>query len=379
MNNFITQLSCGVAVCALAVSLPSAGKADPKMIGSGTDKTKLTISGHVNRGVMVVDDGDDTEVYYVDVGTSESRMTLRGDGKISEDLSVKAVIELRFEENGSDLVSQSTEDAPTAATDRGVGIRHSYLSFSSKKFGTLTTGQASDAGDNVMGADLSGTFLAGTYSEFTDIGYGMAFKTNAGAASSVTLGGAWLVGDGTRDDMIRYDSPSFGGLSLHASIAQGERKFYSATYSAAYDGLKVSAALRYGEGVLTNIDDQVIGSISALHDSGISATFAFSSADKWETTGTGSTDSVSTLYGKLGYQASLFDVGKSFFAIGYGVSDDSVSNGSELEAFQVGYVQSIDAAATELYLGVTHASFEDSSATTYEDIVTGIMGARVKF
>ena len=375
-------LMLGTVATGLALGTVTTDAHADKMVSSGTDKTSFQIKGHVNRGIMIADDGDDTEVFYVDNGTSESRMTLTGKGKVSEDLSVKAVVELRFEQNRSDAVDFSTEDAPTSGTDRGVGIRHTYVSFSSKKFGTLSTGQMSDVADGAHAVDLSGTGLSGAYSDgVLDVGNAIDFKTANNGTSTDSIGGMWFSGDGTRSDLIRYDSPSFGGLAVHGSMTQGGWGIAALTYSGEFSGFKVAGAVGYSSSAATEalgVNSHWVGSASVLHESGISLTGAFTAVDEFDDTVGSTREDPTTFYGKLGYQAKLVDAGKSYFSISYGKSEDASANDDEIEVIQFGFVQKIDAAATELYLSVSHAD-ANAGATNYEEIVWGIAGARVKF
>ena len=42
------------------------------MTKSGEERVKLTVSGHINRGVLISDDGFDTEAYNVDNDSSSA-------------------------------------------------------------------------------------------------------------------------------------------------------------------------------------------------------------------------------------------------------------------------------------------------------------------
>lgn len=381
MINF-KHLMLGAVATGLVFSVGvDQAQADPEMIGSGTDKTELSISGFVNRAIMVADDGDDTEVFFGDNPVASSEIGFDASGKISEDLTVMARIGLSFSDNALDSVSfTSGEDSPSGSD---IGIDNAFVAVESKTFGTLSTGQMSDAADGAFGIDLSGTDLSGAYADLDDIGGGLVFKTSAGATSSKNIGDSWFGGDGTETDLVRYDSPKFGGLGIHASMAQGGWGIVAASYEAEIADFTVVGAVGYSNASSSDalaVNDHWVGSASVLHSSGISLTGAFTVVNELENISAGTNrDEPVTLYGKLGYQENLVDLGKSYFSVSYGVSEDSQANGDELEIFQLGFVQDIDAAASELYLAVTAASLDDSSSTDYEDIVYGVAGARVKF
>lgn len=63
-----------------------ASSPDAKNVTSGGgERVKLAISGWVNRSVNVVDDGKDTEAYFVDNDNSDSRIKLTGTAKANDD------------------------------------------------------------------------------------------------------------------------------------------------------------------------------------------------------------------------------------------------------------------------------------------------------
>ena len=70
-----------------------------KVVTSGEDRVKLSISGHVSRAVNLIDDGKETEAYFVDNDNSESRVNFVGTAKVNDDLSLGTRIELAISPN----------------------------------------------------------------------------------------------------------------------------------------------------------------------------------------------------------------------------------------------------------------------------------------
>ncbi|MGD9019673.1 MAG: hypothetical protein PVF84_05445, partial [Desulfuromonadales bacterium] len=59
-----------------------------KVVTSGQERVKLSISGHVNRAVNLVDDGKENKAYFVDNDNSESRVNFVGTVKVDDDLTI---------------------------------------------------------------------------------------------------------------------------------------------------------------------------------------------------------------------------------------------------------------------------------------------------
>ena len=388
-------LMLGTVAAGLALGSVCEVKADPMMVRSGNDKNSLTIKGHVNRGILIADDGDNTEVFYVDGDVSRTRLTATGKGRISEDLSVKAVIEVGFRMNSNKNVqigSTAGDDddgnnGDNKANDTGLDVRHTYISLVSKKFGTLTTGHTDPAGGN-GNLDLSGTGLSGAGVDLGDSVNSLKFKKSNGDYSDITIANAYRYFDGDdRTSLIMYETPSIAGFSAGVSMAQGGQSDFGLSYEASLSGFDVVAGVGYGN--VSSNDQATVGadegfdsnwgaSVSVLHESGLNAFFSYTEAERSDPASGTKIDDPSTYHVKLGYQAKLIDAGKSYFSIGYGHGEDWNSSGEETDIYQIGFKQDISAAATELYLSVSRAELDDND-NDYEDFVWGLAGARVKF
>ena len=61
---------------------------------SGSSNVHLSLSGQVNRGVLFVDDGNQTEILHVDNDNSSTRFRLIGSADYNDDISIGSVIEV---------------------------------------------------------------------------------------------------------------------------------------------------------------------------------------------------------------------------------------------------------------------------------------------
>ena len=124
-------------------------EARPGAVSTG-GKATVKLYGQVNRGVLFADDGRDQEYYHVDNDNSSTRIGLLAKAKASDDLSIGAKIEVDFESNASDVVSQTS--------GRNVGSnsfkeRHLDVFFLSKTFGKLSVGQGDTASNGTSEFD----------------------------------------------------------------------------------------------------------------------------------------------------------------------------------------------------------------------------------
>jgi uncharacterized coiled-coil protein SlyX len=63
-------------------------------VKSDNKNTKVTLYGQVNRGILFVDDGDDTTTYQVDNDNSSTRIGILGSITPSEDIEIGTKIEV---------------------------------------------------------------------------------------------------------------------------------------------------------------------------------------------------------------------------------------------------------------------------------------------
>lgn len=386
LNDMKTQLDAlqNATIQSKAAADAAAAKADAalketeaaptKLVSSGRERVKLSISGQVNRAALITGDGENTEVFHVDNDHSSTRVRFVGEGKPADDLSVGAQIEVEMESNSSAAVSQATEN--TATGGASFTERKLELFLKHKRLGNLWVGQGDTASNETAEVDLSGTTLIAK-SEIQAMAGGMFFRASTGALTGVRIRDVYDHLDGaSRQDRIRYDTPSFMGFAASASHAQGGINDYALRYSAKWGGFATAAALGYVDfSSVGTTDSRLAGSGSVLHEpTGVSLTLA-AGQDDFEVPGRAN---AVFWYGKLGYQRQFFGFGKTYTAVDFGHDKNEGQNDDEFTTLGIGLTQKIDAWGTELYGGYRWHHL-NRSALDLDDINAGMVGARIKF
>ena len=213
-------------------------------------------------------------------------------------------------------------------------MRHTYIGLVSKTFGALTTGHTSDAADGAAKIDrrhLRGRrwFRRHRHRQRREIQ-----GSNGAYSKKKSIGSVFNNGDGTRTSLVRYDTLSLGGFTGHVSVAQGGWGVGSLTYSGAVAGqgrrrgwiFNASSNDEVADG---DVNAHWVGSVSALHESGVSGTLSYAKVVDVN----GNRDKPMSYHAKLGYQAKLIDPGKSYFSVGYGRGENWQANGDEADEF----------------------------------------------
>lgn len=137
----------------------------PNALATGNDSLKLTIAGQANRAVLFYDDGRETGAIHVDNDNSSTRLRFAAESTTFDALVLGAVIEVEFQSNPSNLVSQDDQrDVGSNTFDE----RRFEAYVKSDTWGNLLLGQGSTASDGSAEVDLSGTGVAG-YSDVDDM------------------------------------------------------------------------------------------------------------------------------------------------------------------------------------------------------------------
>ena len=367
-------------------------------VRNGNDKVRLTLSGQVNRLAVGFADGEDFEVRNQDNTTSSTRFRLLGAAKLDDNWSAGTNIEIEVTNNNSLSTLQDQVANPNPEGDLATDVRRAALFVKHKALGQLLIGQFQTASDFSFHNDLSGTFISG-YSEVHLIGGGTVFRLDDGDNNLTTLNisdvtaGVGFDG-GSRDDVIRYDTASFGGFKGKASFTSGDEYAFDLGYrSKDLAGFQVAANIAY-----TNFGnstrDLVSGSASAVHKAtGLNATFSYGD-DNLDNT---------AYYGKLGWKKNLTGLGSSNFVFEAGFFENQNAGGtenvltadansaadvlvniaddfeSEATVLGVAYVQQIDALALEAFVAYRNFSLDDIAGQGFDDINNITVGGRIKF
>jgi predicted porin len=318
----------------------------------GNRKVSLQIYGQINKALLYVDGGGDTEEMFIENGASPSRVGFRGEAKISEGYKAGYVLEVGA--GSYDLF---------VGNSNSLSIRHSFA-FLETPVGKLSLGQTSQASDGI--AEIS------------------AANTDA-AMNTLNLKPLFAISpwDGDRTNLVRYDSPTVGGFIVSASWADsvaipliagfsypaGESWDVALRYAGEFAGIKLAAGAGYKTTDLF-FDDLVTvsGSVSAKHvGTGLFATVAAGRAevDLFDARADAGHAVVGIERNILGFGATTFYGEALKGTLEIGTAD------ADAKMYGVGIVQAVDAAAVDIY--ATYRSSDDL------DVSYGLAGIRAKF
>ncbi|WP_162937499.1 porin [Indioceanicola profundi] len=350
-------------------------------IAQGNPKVKVTFGGWINRAVTYADNGADDDFLFVDNNGASSRFNISASGKVNDSLSLGSVLELEAISNN--------------ARSTGLESQSTALSFNERKMevwaqvenvGRIWLGQGDMASNVVSEVDLSGTANLGIYSDIGATFGGLNFATG-GASTTVNVQSAFQNFDGlNRDDRVRFDTTSIAGFTASASASHGGNYDAALRYAGKFGDTSVSAAVGYwdfADDFGSPFEDGYAGSISVKLASGINATVAAGEQNY----NTGTIDSATYWYGKLGYAAKFSPIGQTAFAIDYYEGSDirtattagvTVGVASDATAYGVTMVQQLDAISSEVYVSVRNHEL-DAGGVNYRDVLGVMTGARVRF
>jgi len=340
----------------------------------GNRKVSLKIYGQVNTALLFWDNGSESDVYVVDNDSSTSRFGFKGKAKISNDWSAGYRIEIGAHSAESDRVDEGFRNGDDGSGDRIV-LRRSEMYIKCKTLGKVSWGLTSHALDATTKSDLSGTHVVARNG-------GLRFVENfailrADGTNSGQVWGGIFDGDTEldRDNVIRYDTPTFAGFKLSASWGEDDEWSVAAFYKAKFADFKFKAAIGYGEdqeGTGSGVSENFNGSASIMHTpTGIFVTGSAGQLEKGN-------DDEDTFYQiKAGIQQKWNSLGKTTLYGEYiNAETDDVGEG---EIYGFGVVQKVDAAAMELYAGFRHYEADLNTGEDTEDFITVVTGARIKF
>jgi hypothetical protein len=388
----------------------------PKVTRSGKSGVSLTVSGNVIRSVLIYDDGEDSDVGFIEPLVPSTRIRFIGDGKFNDVWSVQTAMEFQFQSNTAFNFSQDDQHASgfDASISEGFGRtgvseRRMELIVKNTKLGKVFLGMGECATDGFAQKDQTGTFAAATSAAVADMAAGLTFVdeatnelsgTVAGTGGRVRIRNAYNQLDSChptgRDDRLRYDSPwlfqsdnsgfKVNGLQIRmGAVADDTYDIGAFIRPAVSKDLRMEAAIGYltqngnenlsiaGFGANFN---RLFGSFTTLHiPTGLS--FAFSSGrDDFQNVA--GRDNPWYYFTKVGYQFNAFTFGKTATAIDWYNGENFTEDGSDSNAFGIFLLQNIDKIATEAFIGGRYHWY-DENARNFKDIFAMHMGARVKF
>jgi hypothetical protein len=302
---------------------------------------------------------------------------------LNENVTAGATIEMELplsNQEGTQRLNNGT--GPTGAiettTSASWGVRHHFVWVNHKKMGKISLGQTNAASNGRSETTFSGTNMINASGGVT-YGSGLAFidVTNGAASPSVSgvLAGAATTNlDGlSRADVLRYDTPRFGGLALATSMLGDDAWDIAGDYRAKYGAVRIRVQAQYNDtsdAGTAGTDGSTSISAAALHDSGVNGTLALG----WRHLSTddgavnaGRQGDGRFWYFNIGYRAKIFGVGSTNFSFGWNKSDDIAAGNSTGEAKGVTVVQMISPIGASI--GLTYKNYSyDTNTNTFEDI-----------
>jgi predicted porin len=354
MSTPIRGRSLASAAAALAVLAADASAFEAK------------ISGHVNRLIMQVDDGEQSKLFHADNVNSQTRFRFTGTHDVTTGLKAGINWEVGYTSNPSSRISMTSR-----SVDATFNERHAEIFFLGN-WGKLSFGQGDGAANGGMEVDLSGTAVI-NYSGIADIGGNFAFR-QATAFAPTIAGTIDNLDFESRYDRIRYDSPVFGPAKL--AVSYGTKGNNDVTEVAlwiahAFAGGKLAGAIGWSNedrGAIFGNEDTVGASFSWLHGSGFNLTLGYANLDDDNP----ATDKRKFSYAKAGYLS-----GKHAVSVDYGRGKNFGINGDDADVIGIGYVYTAQK-WLELYAGYKQHSL-DRTGANFDDIRFLIAGTRIKF
>ena len=341
---------------------------------------KYKLSGQVNRAIVAQDDGENSDIQFIDNISSGTRWRMTG----SEDIGNGMKVGFNWEWQNS----QNPSGAAIGSGDFGEAetMRKAEVWFSGG-WGKVSLGQGDGAGNGTTEVDLSDTWNV-AYTGRSSFGGAVLWKfsgTTTGGSSfsnttipGLTHGATFSHWDAfSRYDRIRYDSPALGPVTLAVS-AGGRDKYEGAVrWSQGLGGGQISAGAFYGTHSAGGVENRYGGSVAYLFSFGTNLQAQYSEN---EPTGSGTTKA-KNWYLKVGHKW-----GNNAVSIGYGESEDVIV-GTKDKGFNIGFNHNIPKAKVDLYAGVAGNQLDISSSALpagvatadADDIYTLTIGTKLKF
>ena len=228
----------------------------------GNRKVSLTISGWVNEAVFAWDDGTERNVYVGTNDLEQTRFRFTGEAKIADGWSAGFTLEIGTDGPASNKFNQNADNINVGV----LTIRKSNWFIKSKDFGKVTVGQEGTATYHLLDdADGANTRLFSDYQAA-----GAYMRTWFLRSNGAPVGGTaatpltWSdimhgpdndsVGQSTRLNIVRYDTPTFAGFT--ATTAWGVDDIWDAklNYKGEIGDFALLGQVGYGE----NTSEQVL-------------------------------------------------------------------------------------------------------------------------
>ncbi|MBA2127792.1 porin [Hyphomicrobium methylovorum] len=383
----------------------------------GNRKVSLTVSGWVNEAVFLWDDGTERNAYIGTNSLEQTRFKFAGDAKINGDLSAGYTLEIGLQGNASNKWDQNSASSSSSNT---LSVRKSNWWLKSKSFGKVTVGLEGTATYHLLDDAATGNTRNYSDAEAAAVAQGAFFLRSNGAFFGNGSNLRWSdvlrgVNNGTpgqngRRNIVRYDSPEIAGFTGTASWGEDDMWGLALTYKKSWGDFDVIGKVGYEHNSdenssscskISGQDCEWWGAAgSVMHvptglfvyggygENSDDAEAAFNPTaqskdkmwfiqagiqQKWTPLGK------TTVFGDYRNDNAGSNLDKSFTVDG---ASGYVHN-SDLKFIGAGVIQTIDAAAMDLYVIYRHAEGDvtnSANATVELDDFDMVMtGARIQF
>jgi predicted porin len=380
----------------------------------GNRKVSLTVSGWVNEAVFFWDDGTERNVYVGTNKLEQSRFKFAGEAKIDKDWSAGYTIEVGVV--GDD--SGSWDQTNPSRNSNVFTLRKSNWWAKSKTYGKLTVGLEGTSTYHLLDDADGANTRNYSDAEASTVAQGAFFIRSNGAFQPSGVAGTNLrwsdvargfnngtPGQDGRRNIVRYDSPEFGGFV--ASVSWGEDDLWdtSLTYKGEMHDFKLIGKIGYGESTdPTSAGTNCGGPVGNFECSwwGAAGTAMHSPTGLYLYGGYGEQtieslpavfdDTSTTWFLQPGIERKWHDLGKTtifgeYRKDGPGASVTNAgeinTRGADLTFWAGGVVQNIEAAAIDLYAIYRHAEGDytdgGNARVKIDDFDMVITGARIQF
>ena len=312
---------------------------------------EFKVSGQLDRAFTVADNGNETDYASVDNIGSNSRFRFTGNEKMANGMNVGFIYEMSVVQFGSTEfdIGKNSGGGDVNLDTRKIDI---YLEGD---FGKVSFGKGDGAGYYANMMDYSGTLYYGGGAWYTLYSSGISFVDDNGN-QLYKIGQTNSVFNAVgRQERIRYDSPSIGGLVLSTSLDNGNAYELAARYHVDLPGAKLATGLSWVDTNDLNIEasptngqpltpgsefkaKQVLGaSASLLLDGGLNFTVSYGNdkTDAMANAGQANQEGfdATNLFGQVGYLT-----GAHHFAVNYGETKDLIVEGTKGSQIGLAYV-----------------------------------------
>ena len=353
-TNFALVLGLGIFIAATPASAADLGgdccadleeriaDLEATTVRKGNRKISLSINGSVNEALLFWDDGYERNVYQGTNHAARSRLAFRGDAKLNKEWSVGYLLEIGFVTNRLNRVDQNhahgfsnvIAGGVTAEEDASIiDTRFSTWWIQSTELGRLWVGKGDQATERITEINLANTnnFLK-HYGRWNG---SFRLRRADGSLSTTTWGhilpqsgftGEGVPGEGDRWNVVKYDSPEFGGFVFSTAYGEDDLWDVALRYAGEHGGFKYAGGIGYGQYSGT-------GSLNERGCAIINGTGAYTTQSE-----TGQAD-CST----LGLSASIIHVESGLFVTGaYGIKWDDNRNAAFAAVAPVGTAGKVD-------------------------------------